>query len=117
MPTLNVKLQSLEGPLYAQIERLKQKYSSNQSLVFLLEYCQGCIIDDLPQLPDDIIADEKHCIVKLIYEYNNGDYLHIHFREGMGDDVEIDCITFDKDKFTSSQDCGWNHAKLIIESW
>lgn len=109
---------SEEGPLYKLIEDLKDSHESNQSLVYLLEYSQGCLLDDsLIILPDSVLADDKHCVVKFIYEDNNGDYLHIVFLEGKKDDVQVDCVVSDASRTIEQKNCGWDGATKIANDW
>lgn len=76
--------------IYEYIERQKAKYANNQSLVYILEYCQFCVADDLMYVfPNTIVVDENHCEVKVLYEKPNGESLKLIFHEGRGDEIGI----------------------------
>jgi hypothetical protein len=108
---------SVKG-IYEYIEKQKAKYANNQSLVYILEYCQGCVADDLMYVfPSTIMVDENHCKVTVLYERPNGESLKLIFHEGHDDEIAI-LYAGDLDGTGSNvKTCTWKEIAEELETW
>ena len=89
--------------MYEYIESLKEKHNSNQSIVYILEYCQTCLTDEnLVLAPQTISIDENHCDVKVGFE--NG--VKLIFHEGKDDEVKI-LYSGETKNGLAVRDCSW----------
>jgi len=98
--------------LYEYIESLKEKHINNQSIVYILEYCQTCLTDEeLTLAPQTIAVDENHCDVKVTFE--NGAKLIFH--EGKDDEIKI-LYTGESVQGLTVKDCPWSEILKFLSN-
>ena len=104
--------------IYEYIERQKSKYANNQSIVYILEYCQDCVVDDfISTFPNSIVVDENHCEVKVLYEKPDGETLKLIFHEGHDDEIAILCAGDLDGTGSTAKTYSWKQIAEELEKW